>query len=243
LGTDPKLTPAQLTQVARVTLREKYLQAEIGITGANFIISDIEMGKGDVMDDFSDDQHLVEFIQQISEEKDAKTYLVLNGDVFDFLKMDYKGEYPRYITENISLWKLDQIYKTHARVFRALAEFLRHKNHEVKFILGNHDIDMVWPKIQEKLRVMLENQERVSFGFLFDDEDLHVEHGHSLDPFFQHDFDKPFEHFRGEKILNLPVGCQIVFNYIVPFKKKFPKEEQFYPRAHVENFFPNMDVV
>jgi len=41
LGTDPKLTPAQLTQVARVTLREKYLQAEIGITGANFIISDI----------------------------------------------------------------------------------------------------------------------------------------------------------------------------------------------------------
>ena len=41
LGTDPKLTPAQLTQVARVVLREKYVQAEIGITGANFIISDI----------------------------------------------------------------------------------------------------------------------------------------------------------------------------------------------------------
>src|SRR6185369_6724813 len=41
LGTDPNLTPAQLTQVARVVLREKYVQAEIGITGANFIISDI----------------------------------------------------------------------------------------------------------------------------------------------------------------------------------------------------------
>ena len=41
LGTDPKLTPAQLTQVARMVLREKYVQAEIGITGANFIISDI----------------------------------------------------------------------------------------------------------------------------------------------------------------------------------------------------------
>ena len=40
LGTDPNLTPQQLTLVARDILREKYLQAEIGITGANFIISD-----------------------------------------------------------------------------------------------------------------------------------------------------------------------------------------------------------
>ncbi len=41
LGTDINLTPAELTQVARVILREKYVQAEVGVTGANFIISDI----------------------------------------------------------------------------------------------------------------------------------------------------------------------------------------------------------
>ena len=41
LGTDPTLTPEQLTLVARDILREKYTQAEIGITGANFIIADI----------------------------------------------------------------------------------------------------------------------------------------------------------------------------------------------------------
>jgi len=40
LGTPPNLTPEQLTQVARENLRQKYLQAEIGITGANFIIAD-----------------------------------------------------------------------------------------------------------------------------------------------------------------------------------------------------------
>lgn len=40
LGTDLKLTPEQLTIVAREKLREKYVQAEVGITGANFIISD-----------------------------------------------------------------------------------------------------------------------------------------------------------------------------------------------------------
>lgn len=41
LGTDINLTPEQLTMVARKNLREKYTQAEIGISGANFIISDI----------------------------------------------------------------------------------------------------------------------------------------------------------------------------------------------------------
>ena len=41
LGTDINLTPEELTLVARKNLREKYVQAEIGVTGANFILSDI----------------------------------------------------------------------------------------------------------------------------------------------------------------------------------------------------------
>src|SRR5687768_2132839 len=40
LNTKPGLTPEQLTLVAREKLREKYVQAQIGITGANFIIAD-----------------------------------------------------------------------------------------------------------------------------------------------------------------------------------------------------------
>ena len=41
LGTDPNLTPEELTLVARNILRKKYVEAEVGVTGANFIISDI----------------------------------------------------------------------------------------------------------------------------------------------------------------------------------------------------------
>ncbi|MGZ8538527.1 MAG: LutB/LldF family L-lactate oxidation iron-sulfur protein [Flavisolibacter sp.] len=41
LGTPIDLNPSQLTLVAREKLREKYMQAEVGITGANFIIPDI----------------------------------------------------------------------------------------------------------------------------------------------------------------------------------------------------------
>jgi L-lactate dehydrogenase complex protein LldF len=41
LGVPPNLTPSELTQIARVNLREKYTTADIGITGGNFIIADV----------------------------------------------------------------------------------------------------------------------------------------------------------------------------------------------------------
>ena len=41
LGVPGGLSPEELTQVARIKLREKYVQAEVGVTGANFIIADI----------------------------------------------------------------------------------------------------------------------------------------------------------------------------------------------------------
>ncbi len=39
-GTPPDATPEQLTLKARELLREKYLRADVGITGANFLIAD-----------------------------------------------------------------------------------------------------------------------------------------------------------------------------------------------------------
>lgn len=41
LGTDRNLSAQKLTLVAREKLRQKYADAEVGVTGANFIISDI----------------------------------------------------------------------------------------------------------------------------------------------------------------------------------------------------------
>ena len=41
LGTKHDLTTEELTQVARIKLREKYTEAQVGVTGANFLIADI----------------------------------------------------------------------------------------------------------------------------------------------------------------------------------------------------------
>lgn len=41
LGTPAHLSPEELTLVARQVLREKYVAAEVGVTGANFIVADV----------------------------------------------------------------------------------------------------------------------------------------------------------------------------------------------------------
>jgi L-lactate dehydrogenase complex protein LldF len=41
LGTPTNLTPTELTLVARKKLREKYTEAQVGVTGGNFIVADI----------------------------------------------------------------------------------------------------------------------------------------------------------------------------------------------------------
>jgi len=40
LGTEPNLTPTEITMIARAKLREKYVTAEIGVTGGNFLLAD-----------------------------------------------------------------------------------------------------------------------------------------------------------------------------------------------------------
>ncbi len=41
LGTLPNLTPPEITKIARINLREKYITAEVGITGGNFLLADV----------------------------------------------------------------------------------------------------------------------------------------------------------------------------------------------------------
>ncbi len=41
LGTDANLTPPEITKIARRNLRQKYITAEVGITGGNFLLADI----------------------------------------------------------------------------------------------------------------------------------------------------------------------------------------------------------
>jgi len=203
-----------------------------------FIIGDTEMGKNDVMDDFHDDDTLVSFMDHIGSCEDDEVTLVLNGDVFDFLKMDYKGEYPRYITEDISLWKMEKVIESHPKVFEAWKKFLEKPNARLVFVIGNHDPDVVWSRVQEKIRETLGNASQITFTHAFDEEHFHVQHGNLIDPFFGFDHEHPILEHKGKKILNLPVGSHIASQLLTPFKAKFGDVEVMYPQKEVFEKYP-----
>lgn len=202
-----------------------------------YSISDIEMGRGDITDDFSDDQAVADFLEKIiadhsDEHPTPKITLVLNGDIFDFLKMEYKGELPDLITEEISLWKLEETIKTHTAVFAAMKKFLAaHEQTFIHFVIGNHDADLAWPSLQTRIKQELGNHDRINFDYWYKNGPIHAEHGHLQDPVFMHRTHRPIITHKKKEILNLPWGAYVCFSDLVQFKKKYPKEEQLFPHT------------
>lgn len=202
-----------------------------------FIISDVELGQGDLFDDFKDEQILINFIEKITRNK-GKNILILNGDIMDFMKMPYKNIFTHHITEEISLWKLQRVIDTYPRVFQALRAFLNKPANKIHYNIGNHDLDMIWPGVQEKFRKTLGNPNKISIGPTFENKEIYVEHGDQLDYFYKIDEKKPFLRHKDKTLLNLPIGNFSIVKYFIELKRLFPYEEKVYPRHNAFENFP-----
>lgn len=202
-----------------------------------FVISDIELGQGDLFDDFRDEKQLVAFIRRITAEK-GKNILVLNGDTFDFLKMQYRERFTHHITEEISLEKTEKIIATYPRIFQELSRFLKKSANRIHFNIGNHDHDLHWPAVQKKIRDVLGESAKITFGISYDTRDVHIEHGNQVDYLYKQDPTKPFLTHRGKQLLNLPFGYVAVSRYFIELKRRFPIEEKIYPRHQAFENFP-----
>ena len=171
------------------------------------ILGDIEMGGGTNTDDFISDKALSRLIYSLCN-KNIPVDLVLNGDTFDFLKcphiIDGKATYPRHITSEISLAKLRLIYRAHTRVFEALKRFAAEKKNRLFFIVGNHDPDLVHPKVQEEIRVLLDSCDNIIFSFYYNEHHVHAEHGHQYDFLNKVNEQRLFLNYKGQRILSIP---------------------------------------
>ncbi len=202
-----------------------------------FIISDIELGQGDIFDDFKDETALIGFLKKITAEP-GKNILVMNGDSFDFLKMPYKGVFTHHVTEEISLWKMNRIIETYPKIFKVLKEFLHKGGNKIQFNYGNHDFDLLWPGVQKKIRDTLGDGNKITFADIYENNEIHIEHGHQVDYFYKMDPDKHFITHKGKTLLNLPIGSVAVIKYFIELKRHFPLEEAIYPRHHAFENFP-----
>lgn len=149
---------------------------------------------------FFDDEFRL-FLSWLEEQnKNSFIELILNGDVFDFDSLTHLPENPDFSMswleksrglfpqEAKSVWKMRRIIEDHPDWFSALAEFYK-KGHRVVFIIGNHDLELSFPKVQQEIRKILNATEDADFlrlrfceWFYISQETL-VEHSHQYDPY------------------------------------------------------------
>lgn len=135
------------------------------------VISDIHLGEDILVEGPG---HLAEYIRALNRELTdfiafhrvsaaGRWHLVINGDMFDFVKVSVLpeegepgptaqqggGGVPN--TEENVAWKLGRILEIHRPLFRELARFLA-ADHRVTIVEGNHDAEFYFPKVQQTLR-------------------------------------------------------------------------------------------
>ncbi len=175
---------------------------------------DPDTGRASRLEDFFYDLELAEFLDHQCQRvatAGRPLRLILAGDVFDFLLV---GSVPDAVTarrlgirirrqerkfglratEPGSIWKLDRIVRGHPVLFDALGQLLA-AGHEIVVLPGNHDPELFFEGVRERLRHHLVERAGAAGGdtadcaarvrfepwFHYEPGRLFVEHGHQYE--------------------------------------------------------------
>ena len=198
------------------------------------VLSDLHLGTGarrgelNPFEDFHHDEAFADLLEEYDREVgDAELELILNGDIFDLLKVKIDGVWPLEVTEEMAAEKLRQCLDGHPRFVRSLREFLARRGRYLVFLPGNHDLEMVFPAAQELFRRYVapgELAERVRFVTATDayhlPEGIQIRHGHQYERIHRVDYRRMFRKRRdGTEILDLPWGSLWILEVMNPAKE------------------------
>ena len=203
------------------------------------VVSDLHLGVGRILEDgamnsleeFYFDDKFAEFLHYYTTGKyaDYEVELILNGDIFNFLQVDFRGHFLSVITESVTLEKCQLIVKGHPVFFKAIKEFAAKDGNSVTIVVGNHDQGLLWPAVREYLNEATSTHIRYkNIVYFFDG--VHIEHGNMheaanrLDPrkfFLKKDLPEP--------ILNLPFGSHFFLDLVLKLKERHPHIDKVRP--------------
>ena len=202
------------------------------------VISDTHLSMGNRLghfnpfEDFHEDDALIRFLQYYSsgEFADEDVELILNGDIFDPLAVEVSGGFPERVTSGIAVWKMTRCLEGHSGVVAALRRFLGQSNKKITYIMGNHDLDIAFPAVQQLLRTVLggpDGSERIRFRIYEPWYDLsggvRVAHGNLYEALNRVDLKHLFlTKGYSEPILNLPWGSIFLLKVLLPVKQERP---------------------
>ena len=197
------------------------------------VVSDFHLGHGrttpdgavNSLEDFISDEAFADMLEfyRTGEYADAEVELVLNGDIFECLAVDPSVDADAaVITVGKSLAKIDAIVDGHRDLVQALRTFADGPGRRVLFIVGNHDQDLLWEEVQQRLRDRIHASIRFVHGhYAFDG--VHIEHGNQHEVQNRVDPRKMFL-TKGlpEPILNLPWGSDLFVSCLMRLKRLRP---------------------
>lgn len=209
------------------------------------VVSDLHLGTGvrrgelNPFEDFFHDDRFVELIRHYDglAGPQGEVELVLNGDVFDLLKVRIGGVWPTEITEEIAVTKLRACIEGHPHFVQGLREFVEKRGRRITYLPGNHDLDMWFHGAQELFKRYVapgEAADRVRFITSTDTyylpEGIQIRHGHQLERIHRVDYARILRERRdGPPILDLPWGSLWILEVMNPAKER---------RQHVDRVQP-----
>ncbi|MFW5920220.1 MAG: metallophosphoesterase [Polyangiales bacterium] len=209
------------------------------------VLSDLHLGTGvrrgelNPFEDFLHDGRYAELLGYYDRlaGDEGEVELILNGDIFDLLKVRVGGVFPTEITDEVATEKVRQCLEGHPVWVRATREFLARPGRRLTFLPGNHDLEMWMKGPQELFRRYVapgEAGERVRFITASDTyylpEGIQIRHGHQLERIHRVDYKRMTRRRRdGTEVLTLPWGSLWILEVMNPAKEE---------RSHVDRILP-----
>lgn len=188
------------------------------------VVSDFHLGKGkflnsgevNILEDFNEDERFVEFLDHYSLGSYylSDVHLVLNGDILNLIQIDIEGKFTHLIGEDDTVEMLKKIVEGHKEFFDGLRKFLSRPNKKLTYVIGNHDLPMVFKKAQIFLKEII--GEELEFTERFLEYGISIEHGHRFEALNTVPKSKYFiSGPDNKKIINLPWGSLFCL-YLLP---------------------------
>lgn len=204
------------------------------------IVNDFHIGKGpllkdgtvNILEDFRFGKSFADFLDYYcrGEYENAEVELIINGDFLNLLQIDYLGIHTYLVTERMVTHSVRSIIAGHTEVFDALRIFAAHPRRQIAYIIGNHDIGLLFDGPRKILRETIGTNLRF-YDTFYEFDHVRVEHGHmyeainATDPqrFILNDPDYP------EPVLNLPWASLFVAIFLPKIKKERPFVDKVKP--------------
>ncbi|MCO5142805.1 MAG: metallophosphoesterase [Oligoflexia bacterium] len=204
------------------------------------IVNDFHLGKGpvlkdgtlNILEDFRFGRKFVEFLAYYSsgEYEDCHVELIINGDFLNLLQIDYLGVHTYLMTEKMMAHCVRSIISGHSEVFDALKNFASQPKKEIAYIIGNHDIGLLFDEPRKVLREAVGKNLRF-YDTYYEFNGVRVEHGHMYEAinathpqkFKVKDPDFP------DPVLNLPWASLFVASFLPKIKKERPFVDKVKP--------------